>query len=520
MKKNELLALAFLEGGLVMLLETSSPLIVAPILGHSVVIWATMICLSIGALAIGYFLGGFLSKKKRDESFVIKLFSMNVLILLAGWLMLYLQNYSGADFGTSSFTWTIVFVVLVIPLILFGASTPLIVAILHEKFGDNKEIVGKLYSVSTLGGVIFSLLAGYWFIPEIGISDSILVGVILTSLLPIRYFLRHKNLKFLVPIGGIAIISIFLTQVKAELPKSSKFTELYFSESINGQLIVADFEKDGRDNRILFINRMGQTWIDLENDNSMWPYVNVVTCISKIYPQNSNSLVLGLGGGILPKQLSTFCGHSVDAVEIDQRIIDISEEYFGLKGSGVRSYMDDARRFVKNSEKRYDFVVMDIFNGEILPSHGLSKEAFEDIKSTLRPKGMIVINFNGFLKGKEGLPGRSLIKTLKAAGFKLKLLDADMGKSKEKDRNMLYLAYLNEPDWTKALPLNFGEEEFLISEQLIDPKTINTKDALLITDDKPIMEFINRHAAKSWRESYLENFTLKFKEEYKLPFVK
>ena len=88
MKKNELMALAFLEGGLVMLLETSSPLIVAPILGHSIIIWATMICLSIGALALGYFLGGYLSKKERSESFIVGLFGVNTLLLFLGWLML------------------------------------------------------------------------------------------------------------------------------------------------------------------------------------------------------------------------------------------------------------------------------------------------------------------------------------------------------------------------------------------------------------------------------------------------
>ncbi len=520
MKKNELLALAFIEGGLVMLLETSSPLIVAPILGHSIVIWAAMICLSIGALAVGYFLGAYLSKKQRDESYVVKLFGLNTILLLAGWGLLYLQNFSGMDLATSTFTWFIVFEILFIPLIIFGATTPVIVSILHEQFANNKAIVGKLYSISTMGGIILSLLAGYWFIPEIGISDTVLIAVLLTAVLPLRYYIRNKKWTQAGILGVISIASIILTTVKPELPDSADFKELYYSESINGQLIVADFEEDGIQNRILFINRMGQTWIQKEYDNSVWPYVNVVTCLSHVYPENSRSLVLGLGGGILPKQIRKFCGHSVDAVEIDERIIDISREYFGLNGSGVNVYADDARRFVKNSTKQYDFIAMDIFNGEILPSHGLSKEAFEDLKATMSPQGLIVINFNGFIHGKEGLAARSLMKTLEAAGLQFKLLDASLGTSSEEDRNMLYLAYLEEPDWSLAYPVNFGEDQYILENELIDPKSIDYSDGIIVTDDRPIMEFLNRHAAKKWREIYLKNFTLKFKEEHQLPLIK
>lgn len=521
MKKNELITLAFIEGGLVMLLETSSPLIVAPILGHSIIIWAAMICVSIGALAMGYFLGGYLSRKSRSESFVIKLFSFNALLLFVGWLMMYYQNYSESELGTPFFTWMIVAVVLFIPLVLFGSTTPLIVAQLNEKFEADKAVVGRVYSISTMGGILFSLLAGYFFIPEIGIGDTILVTLLFASAMPVLYFFRQRQLKFAIPISFLGISSLFLTQKEAELPDSSELKVQYFSESINGQLIVADFEQNEQRNRILFINRMGQTWVNMDRNYSIWPYVNYVTSAASIYPRDSRSLVLGLGGGIIPRQMAQYAGHRVDAVELDERIIDISKQYFGLKGTGVKMYADDARRFVKSATKKYDFIVMDIFNGEILPSHGLSKEAFEDVKHILSPNGLVVINFNGFINGKEGLPGRSLIKTLKAAGFSLKLFDAGIGKIPEKDRNMLYLAYLKEPEWNNAtINVTLPEGEYKIGEHLIDPSTIDYSDGLVITDDKPVMEYINRYAAKSWRKDYLKNFTLKFREEYDLPLVK
>lgn len=521
MKKNELITLAFLEGGLVMLLETSSPLIVAPILGHSIIIWATMICLSVGALAIGYFLGGFLSKRPRTDSFVVGLFGINTLLLFIGWMMLYLQNTSSSELAAPWFTWMIVGIVLFLPLILFGASTPLIVALLHNKYQDNPSVVGRLYSVSTMGGILFSLMAGYFFIPEIGISHTLLTAILITSIFPIIVYIRQKLYKFGLPLLGFGIASLVLAQQNSALPDKSDFKVEYFSESINGQLIVADFEMNETPNRILFINRMGQTWINKKTGFSQWPYVNYVTAAADVYPQGSRSLVLGLGGGIIPKQLAQYNGHMVDAVELDERIIEISKKYFGLRGTGVKTYADDARRFIKNSSKKYNFILFDIFNGEILPSHGLSKEAFEDVKNILDPNGLIVVNFNGFLSGKEGLPGRSLIKTMQEAGYTVKLFDTGAGEQSEEDRNMLYLVYLKEPKWENAeIHVRNKDGEYKIAEHLIDPSTIDLSDAIVITDDLPVMEYINRYAAKSWRKSYLENFTLKFKDEEGLPLVR
>ena len=517
MKKSDLLALAFIEGGMVMLLETSSPLIVVPILGHSVMIWATMICLSVGALALGYFLGAFLSRKERDDFFPVRMFAIISFILLTGWSLFYLQNFTGLDLGTASFTWIIVFIVLFVPLVIFGATTPVIISILNQKFSIDKSVVGRLYSTSTIGGVLFSLITGYWLIPDMGVSDTILLAIILTSILPFLVYIREKKRIFSLGMSIVIVGAIILTQTQPELTDNDDFKIEYFSESINGQLIVADFEDQGQMNRILFINRMGQTWITKKNRNSIWPYVNTTTCLSYMYPPQSRSLVLGLGGGILPGQLQGFSRHMVDAVEIDQRIIDISREYFGL--NGVHVICDDARRYVKKCEQSYDFIVLDIFSGEILPSHVLSKEAFEDIRRILRPNGLIAINFNGFLEGNEGLAGRSLMKTLEAAGFQFSIVDANMGKSPVADRNLLYLAYLKKPDWSRAGSVTFGEEEYFIKDELVEPYTIDYRDGIVITDDSPVMEHLNRFAADKWRDSYLKNFTRTFKKEHELPFV-
>jgi predicted membrane-bound spermidine synthase len=519
MKRSEIILTAFIEGGLVMLLEVSSPLIVSPVLGNSINIWAALISISIGALALGYYLGGILLKDKyKKASIVISFFFINSAILLFGWLLISLQNdYNFLhDYRYSS--WLIVFVILFIPLIIFGSTTPVLISVLHNDDGKKQETVGRIYSVSTFGGILFCLLTGFYLIPSLGLSRTILLAAFITGIIPFLHYLRNARMKFYLPLGTILLICMILMKRQTALANSSSIKVLEYVEGANGQLIVADLFKDKQVERILFINRMGQTWFNMTSNYSVWGYPNYITSLASMYPEGTSSLVLGLGGGIVTRQLREYNKHMVDAVELDERIIEISKKYFKLNQSGIRIYEDDARRFIKKSNKKYSFIVLDIFNGELAPSHGLSKESFMDLKRIMKTDGMLVVNFNGFLNGKEGLSGRSLLKTLQSAGFQVQLFSTN--ESNEEDRNVLYIAYLDEPAWNKAsIHVNLAEGQYKISEHLIDVSKIDVADAITITDDKPVMEYINRFAANKWREGYYKNFTLKFKDEYKVPLI-
>jgi spermidine synthase len=339
--------------------------------------------------------------------------------------------------------------------------------------------------------------------------------------MPLFHFLKFKQKRFLLLTGILTFASVVLMFLKPALPESDGFKTLHFSEGITGQLIVADFLENKEETRILLINRMGQTKLNLKTNFSGWPYVNYLTSAASIYPEGSRTLVLGLGGGMVPRQISHYLKHNVDAVEIDQRIIDLSDEYFNNLHARINSYNDDARRFVKSVDSKYDFIVLDIFNGEIMPSHGLSKEAFSDIERILNLGGLIAINFNGFLSGKEGIAGRSLIRTLKSAGFKLSVFDCSAGTDSEKQRNLIYFAYKDEPKWKNAkVHTVISGKEYKISDHLMKVSEIPTGESYIITDDKPVLEYINRYAADSWRKDYLQNYTKKFRQKYRLPLVR
>lgn len=513
--KNLLLKIAFIEGGIVMLLELTSPLLVTPIFGNSIYVWAVILSLSVFSLACGYFLGGQLTKNlEKREAYLKQLFIYSSFSLLVGILGIYVLNSSVDLLNEHLLMACLVFLLLALPLLFLGATTPLIISILSSQ--NNTFTVGKVYSVSTYGGLAFALFTGFFLVPELGLTKSMYSALILVSIVIffLAKFNQNKKQHYLSMILGIA--SIVLMFLPKTFPESEKYQVLEYSEGINGQIMVADIQLESQEHRILFINRMGQTWIDKGNDFSMWSYPNILTALGSMYPENSKTLLLGLGGGIVAKQLRQFTAHRVDAVELDQRIIDIAYDYFQLPSSGITTYNEDARTFLNSNEEKYDYIIFDIFNGEIAPSHGLSLEAFQKAKSSLNKNGLVVINFNGFSTGTEGKSGQALINTLIAAGFKVKSLPTT--EEKEEDRNMLYLAYLIEPKWDKIfIEINSQDGKYSIVEHLMNVKVDNSVP--IITDDYPLMEKFNYPASKMWRESYFKNFTKKYKEEVGLPYV-
>ena len=133
----------------------------------------------------------------------------------------------------------------------------------------------------------------------------------------------------------------------------------------------------------------------------------------------------------------------------------------------------------------------------------------------------MIINFNGFLFGQEGVSTRSLIKTIRSAGLDLKICPTlEEGESQ---RNNILIAYENEPDWSSAkqpIVYNGKSSRVGIEFPFFEESKLKNLSSFIVTDDKPLMEDLNKFAAMKWREEYLKNYTLKYRDDWSVPLIK
>ena len=517
MTKRVLLMLAFLEGGLVMLLELVIPHVLAPILGNSVEMWAKLILLSVGGLALGYFLGGYLAKNFSTLKLTILLLISFVFGLFSYGIIAYF-NTSQLFSNEVVTAYFIAFLGLFIPTIALASTTPLIIS----EYSENSNSAGLVFSYSTWGGILFTIVTGFYFIPAFGLIKTLQVFLILLSSMVVLSAWK-SSLKIIKYLGyASALLAGVLFFSGNSQPETNGIKVLEMTEGLNGQLMVVEKKtNDTISERTLFINRMGQTWIRIFNDQnvaSVGSYPVMVKSLASYHRKNpSSALVLGLGGGIVPLFLGdkSKLNYTIDAVELDKGIASFAREYFFLNDA-VNVIEDDARRFLNANEQKYDLIVMDIFNGEIAPSHVLSLEALEQVKKALSNQGFVVINFNGHLTGEAGISARSLLKTLKKSGFKVDILPSlEKG---ERNRNNLFIASINTLDYSKiTIPITYVDKKlekvYDMRKNLLNQKTINLSSARIISDDFPLMEQLNQIAARQWREDYLKNITLKYRDQ-------
>ena len=114
-------------------------------------------------------------------------------------------------------------------------------------------------------------------------------------------------------------------------------------------------------------------------------------------PNPSRILMIGLGGGVVPRFLNAvYPDIQIDVVEVDPRVTELARTYFDFKDSTcLRVFEEDGRAFVKQCGHKYDMVFLDAFKGGSVPYHLKTLEFYREIAHTLSDEGVLVTNLYG-----------------------------------------------------------------------------------------------------------------------------
>ena len=110
-----------------------------------------------------------------------------------------------------------------------------------------------------------------------------------------------------------------------------------------------------------------------------------------------NILIIGLGGGTMSNTLHQLYPQSVITnVEIDPAVVKVARQYFGfIENQNVLSVIQDGRIFIKRAiikKQKYDWIILDAFNGDYIPEHLLTQEFIQETKSLLNKGGVLSAN--------------------------------------------------------------------------------------------------------------------------------
>ncbi len=142
-------------------------------------------------------------------------------------------------------------------------------------------------------------------------------------------------------------------------------------------------------------------------------YIGYLHLAFAVKPDARSALVIGLGGGSLVKRMwRDYPDLEIDAVEIDEQVVDIAREYFALPDdSRIRVFVDDGRAFLGYCAETYDLIFIDAFDDDHIPRPLLTEECLRECRDRLSPDGVVAYNVIGAVTGDHSKPFRSLYRT-------------------------------------------------------------------------------------------------------------
>ncbi|KHO45600.1 MAG: hypothetical protein QS98_C0009G0009 [archaeon GW2011_AR3] len=479
-------AVVFLAGAAVMILELLGTRIISPYYGTTLFVWSALITVTLVFLAIGYYLGG----KAVDMPSLFG--KMEYAIAISGLLfivipkisarILLLSNSLGNRMGPLSAA-----ALLFGPaFVLLGMVVPYCVKSATKKLESVGNSSGKVYASSTIGSVVGTLAAGFYLIPNFRLSTVISCTGILLILISVLGMAVKKSYRVVALSLAAMVILMLVPSYSVAMKDGSEI--VYSKDSIMGKIVVVDKGSE----RYLLVDGATQAGIFRDGEKSgksilIYPDYMLLG----ISPGFKSALVIGLGGGVLSKELEEF-GLDVESVEIDNEIAKVAMDYFGFEGTAV---IQDGRAFLRNSQENYDMIILDVYSGYSVPHYMLSRESFEEAKARLSPGGVLVVNTLGYLD--SGLQ-QSVYATLVSVFSDVKILHDDPS-------DLMNIVFFVSDGAVNFYPENVcvrkgcSEQEEEMLQIYLKRQRQSLAGGTLLTDDYSPVDLLQARSQDEWR---------------------
>lgn len=391
--KHAILATAFLEGAAVLVVEIAGARALAPFYGTSLTVWTAQITATLLFLALGYGLGGRLSRAAGPLSLPGVFWGAGLWSALFPFMRNGILTVSATlpGIGPGSFAAS---AVLYGPVLLcLGAVSPLLIQRLQQ--GDRGgEAAGGIFFTNTLGGLAGGWLAALLLVPHFPLR-LVLAGTGL--LLVLLGSLWAWPLRKLAPAVGLPLLALAALLASPRPLKSYRMggldTRILHSQSSSVGLIqVLDIGRDGYSQGVaLLLDGITQGGMDRGSGLTSYEFTEYQNRAGwTFHPTARRALLLGLGSGVLAKALHQR-GLAVDVAEIEPKMELVSRRFFGLPAE-VRVHAADGRAFINRSKEQWDLIFLDAFAGESAPWYLMTVEGLQALKARLAPGGRLLVN--------------------------------------------------------------------------------------------------------------------------------
>ncbi len=364
-------------------------------------VWAVIIGLIMVYLAAGYAIGGRWADRSPQPRTLYTImawggFSLGMVPFIAQPVLLAAATATDRlNLGLMAGAFLATLVLFSVPVTLLAMVSPFAIRISLADTDHAGNVSGNLYAVSTLGSVLGAFLPNLLLFPTVGTSRAIiLVGmaVVLTALIGLWL---SRGAKQAAPFTLMLIILALVVGFGNFHVKNTP-GQIYETESDYNYIEVI---QQG-ETRYLRLND-GQGVHSQYNPTELFyagPWeLFLAGPLFNPPPFHTSDVqriaIVGLAAGTTARQATAVYGNlPIDGFEIDQKIVDVGRQYFGMTMPNLNVYVTDGRWGLEHSPYQYSLIAVDAYRPPYIPVHLSTKEFFQITYDHLTDDGVLAIN--------------------------------------------------------------------------------------------------------------------------------
>jgi predicted membrane-bound spermidine synthase len=399
---------AFAAGFEITGIEIALGRLLAPHFGSSLTVWAAIIASVIGALSVGYPLGGWLADRRPGPILPLMallgggIFGAGLGIAVPHWLRVALAGvaFTGIEFwGRLS----LALLLFSLPCILLATVPPAVLRMTLRNRTTTGRDAGALYALGSIGSVLGILLPALWWIPLLGLHVTfLLLGA--AAVLPAALGLLSQSAGAWKKTSAIALLlfAALIAVPEAVRDPEDAGTQVLYDRDSGLQRIRVTARDQGRHRiRWLQLNEgwSVHSWLR-EPDyvtGDIWDWMALSALIPQPRDGQTDVLIVGLAGGTVSNLITRVLGPAIGdvvitGIELDPEVVAVADLYFDLDRSHLTTVVADGRVWLRGSTAKFDLIILDAYHQPSIPAHLATVEFFENVRSHLSADGLAVLN--------------------------------------------------------------------------------------------------------------------------------
>lgn len=481
MKKYKIELTVFFCGAIGMMLELVAARVLSPYVGSSNLIWTTIIGIMLISMSIGYSIGGKIADKKPDMNI------LSFLILLGAFFTSLIPIFETVLVKTmSQISDNLVFIAIVTSALIFGIPSFIVATVspFAVKLRDsekNHESVGKtsgrVSSLSTIGSIVGTFLAGFVLIPNLGVRTIILITTIILFLLAFIIY-DKKDIKYVCSMIVILLVLLGLNYYGKVLFEKSNPDIIEDVDSEYSRIWVKQIGNSQVSYKAMQVDTGTESYINEETNEMGARYLYFYDLFDYYNKDAMSTLMVGGAAYTYPTYyLNKYQDKTIDVSEIDDKMTELAVKDFGLDINNPRLtiYHQDGRSFLNYTKNEYDTILIDAFKGLNAPFELTTYEALTNAKNALNDNGMVITNILSSLEGEEEDFIKYEYATYKKVFDDVKLFKVTDAKAEER-QNLILVGFKGDK--------NINEEKYDEYEDFLAREVTNfSSDRKIVTDN-------------------------------------